>query len=50
MANSSKMSALEIRSSIVLASIYALRMLGIFLILPVFAIYVSILKVTPNAF
>jgi len=50
MANSSKMSALEIRSSIVLASIYALRMLGIFLILPVFAIYASSLEVTPNAF
>lgn len=50
MANSSKMSSLEIRSSIVLASIYALRMLGIFLILPVFAIYASSLEVTPNAF
>lgn len=33
------MSALERRSSMTLASIYGLRMLGLFLILPVFAIY-----------
>ena len=33
------MTALEIRSSVSLASIFALRLLGLFLILPVFAIY-----------
>lgn len=37
------MSAQERRSSITLASIYGLRMLGLFLILPVFAIYTSTL-------
>lgn len=35
----SGMSALERRASLTLASIYGLRMLGLFLILPVFAIY-----------
>ena len=34
-----RMSAHELRASISLASIYALRMLGLFLILPVFAVY-----------
>ena len=34
-----RMSALERRSSVTLASIYGLRMLGLFLILPVFSIY-----------
>ncbi|MEP6607138.1 MAG: MFS transporter [Burkholderiaceae bacterium] len=33
------MTALEIRASVSLASIFALRLLGLFLILPVFAIY-----------
>ncbi len=33
------MSALEIRASVSLASIFALRLLGLFLILPVFAVY-----------
>jgi MFS family permease len=33
------MSALEIRASLSLASLFALRMLGLFLILPVFAVY-----------
>ena len=37
------MSAQERRSSMTLASIYGLRMLGLFLILPVFAIYTSTL-------
>jgi MFS family permease len=37
------MSALERRSSMTLAAIYGLRMLGLFLILPVFAIYASTL-------
>ncbi len=35
----SQMSALEIRASVSLASIFALRLLGLFLILPVFAVY-----------
>ncbi|MHB8668030.1 MAG: MFS transporter [Burkholderiales bacterium] len=35
------MSALEIRASLSLASIFALRMLGLFLILPVFAVYAT---------
>ena len=38
---SEKMTPLELRASISLASIYGLRMLGMFLILPVFAIYAS---------
>lgn len=39
MSSSNKMSALELRASISLASIFGLRMLGMFVILPVFAIY-----------
>ena len=35
------MTALELKSSISLASIYGLRMLGMFLILPIFAIYAA---------
>ncbi len=35
----SRMSRLEIRASVSLASIFALRLLGLFLILPVFAVY-----------
>ena len=35
------MSPLEIRASLSLASIFALRMLGLFLILPVFAVYAT---------
>lgn len=35
----SRMSGLEIRASVSLASIFALRLLGLFLILPVFAVY-----------
>jgi len=38
-----RMSALELRASISLASIFGLRMLGMFLILPVFAIYAETL-------
>ena len=34
-----RMSALEIRASLSLASLFALRMLGLFLILPVFAVH-----------
>lgn len=40
----SRMSALEIRASASLASIFALRMLGLFLILPVFAVYARSLE------
>jgi MFS family permease len=42
-APTSGMSALEIRSSVILALLFALRMLGLFLILPVFAIYAKTL-------
>lgn len=38
-----KMTPLELRSSLSLASIYGLRMLGMFLILPIFAIYAETL-------
>ena len=39
-----RMSALELRASISLASIFGLRMLGMFVILPVFAIYAEHLQ------
>ncbi len=39
MSSSNKMSALELRASLSLAGIFGLRMLGMFVILPVFAIY-----------
>ena len=38
---SERMTALELRASIGLASIYGLRMLGMFIILPVFAVYAA---------
>jgi len=41
---SERMSRTELRSTISLASIYGLRMLGMFLILPIFAIYAETLK------
>ena len=44
------MSPLEIKSSVILASIYSLRMLGIFLILPIFSIYASELSGRPSEF
>ncbi|EAV46732.1 MFS family transporter [Methylophilales bacterium HTCC2181] len=50
MSNREKMSSLEIRTSFILASIYALRMLGMFLILPIFAIYASGLEGNPTSF
>ena len=43
MANSESMSAVEMRASMSLASIYGLRMLGMFLILPIFSIYAETL-------
>lgn len=39
MSQPERMTALELRASLSLASIYGLRMLGMFLILPIFAIY-----------
>ncbi len=44
------MSPSEIKSSLILASIYSLRMLGIFLILPIFSIYASGLSGSPTEF
>jgi len=41
--SSEKMTPLELRASMSLASIYGLRMLGMFLILPIFAIYAETL-------
>ncbi len=41
---SEKMSRTELRSTISLASIYGLRMMGMFLILPIFAIYAETLE------
>ena len=43
MANSEGMSGVELRASMSLASIYGLRMLGMFLILPIFSIYAETL-------
>ncbi|KJV25706.1 membrane protein [Aquitalea magnusonii] len=42
------MNSLELRASLGLAGIYALRMLGMFLILPVFAIYAQTLQGADN--
>ena len=42
--SSDRMSPLEIRASLSLASIFALRMLGLFLILPVFAVHATHLE------
>jgi len=42
------MNSLELRASLGLAGIYALRMLGMFLILPVFAIYAQTLQGASN--
>ena len=46
--SSKKMSSFEIRASLFLASVYGLRMLGMFLILPIFAIYASGLSGNPT--
>ena len=43
MPQSERMSSLELRASMSLASIYGLRMLGMFLILPIFSIYAETL-------
>ncbi len=44
-----KMSKVEMRATLSLASIYGLRMLGMFLILPIFAIYASTLPSKPSS-
>lgn len=41
---SEKMTRIETRATAALASIYGLRMLGMFLILPIFAIYAEKLQ------
>ena len=46
---SSRMTALEVRASVSLASIFALRLLGLFLILPVFAVYAQSIPGGNNA-
>ena len=43
-----KMSPVELKSCSILASVYALRMLGMFLILPIFAIYATNLDSNPT--
>jgi len=48
MSNVTKMSSSEIRASLFLASVYGLRMLGMFLILPIFAVYASGLSGSPS--
>jgi MFS family permease len=48
MSSVTKMSFFEIRTSLFLASVYSLRMLGMFLILPIFAIYASGLSGSPS--
>lgn len=50
MQNSQSMTRLELRASLSLASIYGLRMLGMFLILPIFAIYAQSLPDQPSHF
>ena len=42
---SEKMTPTELRATVSLASIYGLRMLGMFLLLPIFAIYAEKLDV-----
>lgn len=44
-----KMTPVEFRATLSLASIYGLRMLGMFLILPIFAVYASTLPDKPTA-
>ncbi len=47
--SSDKMTPTELRATLSLASIYGLRMLGMFLILPIFAIYASTLPDKPTS-
>ena len=48
--NATRMTSREKKSSITLASIFALRMLGLFVILPVFAVYAHDLPGGDDAF
>ena len=48
--SSEKMTPAETRATLSLASIYGLRMFGMFLILPIFAIYASTLPGNPSSF
>lgn len=48
MKNTERMSKLELRASLSLASIYGLRMFGMFSILPIFSIYAETLPDHPN--
>lgn len=48
--SSEKMTPAELRATMSLASIYGLRMLGMFLILPIFAIYAATLPNQPSGF
>ena len=50
MVQKDRMTPSEIKASSILASIYALRMLGIFLILPIFSIYAADLPSQPSVF
>ena len=50
MVQKDRMSPNEVKVSSILASIYALRMLGIFLILPIFSIYAAELPSQPSIF
>ena len=50
MVQKDRMSPNEVKASSILASIYALRMLGIFLILPIFSIYAAELPSQPSIF
>jgi len=50
MVQKDRMTPGEIKASSILASIYALRMLGIFLILPIFSVYASNLPSQPSVF
>lgn len=45
-----KMTPAEFRATVSLASIYGLRMLGMFLILPIFAVYAATLPDKPSSF
>ncbi|MCY0387242.1 MFS transporter [Robbsia sp. Bb-Pol-6] len=48
-ASSSRMSGLELRATLSLAAIFALRMLGLFMIMPVFSIYAKTIPGGDNA-
>ncbi|MFC0571875.1 MFS transporter [Paraburkholderia solisilvae] len=49
-ATSTRMSASELRATMALASIFALRMLGLFMIMPVFSIYAKTIPGGDNVF